>query len=256
MEQKKATNQYFTLIALTDIESSEYQRSTNSTQVGNIIKNFNEAKLGTLTVSNRDRRFILLDGQHRFSALRHLKYTHAYCQVLVGLTPEQEAEHFMRQSENNRPLRPLDLFRAGLIAQEEKCIRINDIVKGNDFDIGFSPKNFREIGAIKALFTIVDDYGYKILDDTLCLIASTWNDTPRAVRSECLIGVAEFVSRFGVANFDERLGHCFQAVWYEYKAVVGRTQSSQKARNHFCRILVKHYNKGMGKNQIRLNWVK
>ena len=106
--KQKATNQQLALIQLTNIEPSDYQRATNPTQVENIIKNFDEAKLGTLTVSSRDGKYFTVDGAHRLSALRTLKYTHALCEILTGLTHEQEVFYFMRQNEDKRVLRPVD----------------------------------------------------------------------------------------------------------------------------------------------------
>ena len=253
--KKKATNQRFAFVPLAKIEPSDYQRSTKSAQVESIIKNFDEAKLGTLTVSLRDEKYCIIDGAHRLSALRALKYTHALCEIISGLTFEQEADYFMRQNQDKRPLKPVDLFKAGIIAGDEKCLGINEIVKANSFSIGFAYKNFYQIGAIHALFSIVEDYGFKTLDNTLCLLANTWAGIAKATSGDCLLGVAEFVHRYGVGEFDKRLSDSFPVVWYEYKETVRRTQKSSKARKSFCRILVEHYNKGLGaRSKKRLKW--
>jgi len=253
--KKKSTNQRLAYIPLAKIEPSDYQRATKSTQVSNIVKNFDEAKLGTLTVSHRDGKYYIIDGAHRLSALRTLHYTHAICEILTGLTHEQEADYFRTQGVDKRALRPLDLFKAGIIADNKKCITIEEIVRDNSFQIGFSHKDFNQIGAVKTLFTIVDDYGYEVLDDTLCLIANTWMGIPKAVCSDSLLGVAEFVSIYGVGDFDRRLCDCFPAIWYEYREAVRNSQKTIKARKHFCRILVEHYNKGLGaRSKKRLKW--
>jgi hypothetical protein len=253
--KKKATNQHLSFISLTDIEPSDYQRVTNPKQVENIVKNFDEAKLGTLTVSLRDGKYYAIDGAHRLSALRSLKYTHAMCEILTGLTHEQEADYFMRQGQDKRALKPVDLFKAGIIAGDEKCVKINEIVKTNSFQIGFSHKNFYLLGAVHALFSIAEDYGYDILDDTLCLIANTWAGISKATSGAALLGVAEFVSRYGVIDFDKRLCDCFGVVWYEYKELMRGSQYTLKARKYFCRILVDHYNKGLGnKSKKKLKW--
>ena len=211
--------------------------------------------MGTLTISKRDGRYFAVDGQHRLSALRILNYTHAVCEILTGLTKEQESEYFRTQGNDKRALKPLDLFKSGLISGDEKCLRINEIVKANSFSIGFAYKNFFQIGAIHALFSIVDDYGFDTLDYTLCLIANTWAGISRATGGECLLGVAEFVHRYGVVEFDKRLADSFPAIWYEYKESTRRSQTSAKARKNFCRILVEFYNKGLGsKSKKRLTW--
>ena len=71
-------------IPLADIVLSDYQRGTNARQVNNIVRKFDEAKLGTLTVSEREGNYHLIDGAHRSRALRILKYTHAPCLVFTG----------------------------------------------------------------------------------------------------------------------------------------------------------------------------
>jgi len=252
---KKTTNQRFSFILLTSIKPSDYQRATNPKQVENIVKNFDEAKLGTLTVSSRDGNLYVVDGAHRLSALRSLNYTHALCEVLTGLTREDEANYFRNQGQNKRALEPVDLFKAGLIAADEKCVRINETVKSNSFTIGFSHKDFYQIGAIHALFTIADDYGYEILDDTLCLLAHTWAGMGRASCGDVLLGVAEFVHRYGVAEFDKRLCDSFPAIWFDYRESTKVAKYTTKARRIFCRILVEYYNRGLGsKSKKRLKW--
>lgn len=253
--EKKTTKQQFSFIPLMKIEPSNYQRTTNHSQVKNIVKYFDEAKLGTLTVSLRDEKYYIIDGAHRLSALRALNYSHALCEILMGLTIEDEANYFRRQGQDKRPLKPLDLFKAGIIAEDEKCLRINEIVKSNNFQIGFSHKNIYQIGAINALFSIVDEYGFEVLDDTLCLIAYTWAGIAKATHGVCLLGVAEFVSRFGAADFDKRLKDSFHVIWYEYRECARESGYSSKACKIFCRILVDHYNKGLGnKSKKRLRW--
>jgi len=247
-------------VALAKIEPSDYQRPTEDSRVDSIVQNFDEAKLGTLTVSKRDGRIFAIDGQHRLAALRILGYTHAVCEVLTGLTYEDEADYFRKQGDDKKALRPLDLFKAGLIANDAKCLAIEEIVRSNSFRIGFAQNDFSQIGAIQALFAIVNDYGYEILDDTLSFIANTWFQMTKATRGECLLGVAEFLNRYGntiePADLDEQLSNRFLPAWYEYRDVVGRAQQSKKARNAFCRVLVKHFNKGLGsKSKKRIKWV-
>ena len=254
MEKKTATQRY-AFVPLTQIEPGNYQRATNSTQVKNIIMNFDEAKLGTLTLSRRDGKMYIVDGAHRLSALRTLGYTHALCEILEGLTLEDEADYFRRQGQDKRALRPIDFFKAGIIAGDEMCIGIKETVDSNDFKIGFNNKDFYQIGAVDALFTIVREYGFAVLDDTLCLIANTWLEIPEATNGDCLLGVAEFVSKYGMASFAERLSNRFSIIWHEYKETGRSARNSAKTRKLFCRTLVEYYNKGLGsKNKDRLIW--
>ena len=258
MTANKTTAQCIKLIALSDMEpESGYQRATNPAQVDSIAKNFDETKLGTLTVSKRDGKFHVMDGAHRLKALRQLGYTHTSCVVLTGLTFEQEAGYFRSQNDGTRSIKPMEFFKAGLVSGDAECTRIYAIIRANGFSIGSGSKDFNKIAAIQALFTIIDDYGYVVLDETLCLLANTWGGFVKASQSESLLGVAEFVSRYGMAEFAERMKEKFSIVFYDYTeaARTRGTVSSVTSRKKFCRVLVTHYNKGLANNsKKRLKW--
>jgi hypothetical protein len=98
----KMTNQRTQFIPLSDLCMDEYQRPTSTKQVNAISENFDESKLGFLTVSSRDGKYYILDGAHRATVMRKLGYTHANCLVLEGMTFEMEAEYFRTQNDNRR----------------------------------------------------------------------------------------------------------------------------------------------------------
>jgi hypothetical protein len=257
MNANKTTSQSIRQIALSDMEpESGYQRATNPTQVENIVRRFDETKLGTLTVSERDGKYHIIDGAHRSKALRKLGYTHAPCVVFTGLTFEQEAEYFRSQNQDKRLIKPIEFFKAGLVSGDEQCVTINRIIRSNGFRVGNGNKDFYKIAAIQALFTIADEYGFETLDDTLCLLACTWNGVPKASQAESLLGVAEFVSRYGIVDFAERMKDKFSAVFYDDTEVARtRATSSAISRRKFCRVLVEHYNRGLANNsKKRLKW--
>lgn len=253
----KATAQHLEHIKLSECVPTDYQRATNPTQVANIIKRFDEAKLGALTVSLRDGKYHIIDGLHRSVALKSLGYTHALCIVLTGLTYEQEAEYFRTQNQDKRLLKPADLFKAGLAAGDQKCVRINEIVRENGFRIGKGSKDFYKLASIHSLYTIADEYGYDVLEETLRLIVDTWAGIPKATQSESLLGIADFVYRYGRADFAERMKEKFSVVFYDYSESmrVRGSIGSSVSRKKFCRVLVSHYNKGLVHNsRKRLKW--
>ena len=252
----KAPNQRIQLIALDECVAADYQRTTKDQQVEKIINEFDEAKLGVLTVSLRDGNYHIVDGLHRSKALKALGYTHAFGVVLTGLTYEQDAAYFRRQNENRRIIATFDDFKAGLEEKDEMCLNVARIVEANGFQIGRG-NSFSQIASIQALFTIVKDFGYQTLDNTLCLLANTWSGIPKATQCESLLGVAEFVSRYGMAEFAERLRSEFGVVYYEFTEAMRMQGSigSSTSRKKFCRVLVSRYNKGLRSNSKRhLSW--
>jgi len=256
--EAKHTTQKIEFIALNQIVPGIYQRPTHPTQVANIVKSFDESKLGMLTVSQRDGKYVLIDGSHRVSVLRTLGYTHTQCLVLCGLTCADEAEYFRKQDKDKRFLKPIDFFNAGLIARDEKCLKINEIVKANGLVISKAHNSFNEIAAINTVFEIYDLYGARVLDDTLRIIVQAWHGLSKATQSDCLMGVAEFVNRYGMVDFAERLCSKFTIIWNHYtEALQTRGAGGQKKnRRKFCRVLVEHYNKGFASNnKKRLSWI-
>ena len=150
----KATNQTIRMLPVGELLVGGYQRPTNTAQVERIAAHFDEAKLGLPIVSERDGKYHLLDGAHRTAALRKIGYTHAMCLVLTGLSYQDEADYFRTQNQNSRPLTRYNLFKAGLEAGEEICVKIDEITRANGFTVGMSASRFNNIAAIYALTTI------------------------------------------------------------------------------------------------------
>lgn len=247
---QRSTNQTIKMLPLESLQPGGYQRPTNSAQVNKIAASFDEAKLGTPIVSARDGRYHLLDGAHRTAALRQIGYTHALCLVLTGLSYKDEADYFRTQNANIRPLTRYNLFKAGLEAGDEMCVRIDEIVRSNGFVVGMSADRFNTIAAIFALTTICTVYGYDTLNDTLALIRATWDGVNATTRREFLVGAAEFTHRFGKAEFAGRMKlKSIAAIWQDYLAETGHTNRAAcdpAMRKAFCRVLVCHYNAGLG----------
>jgi len=248
----KYTNQITRMIPIAELQTGGYQRPTNQSQVDRIAAAFDEAKLGMPIVSLRDGRYHLLDGAHRIAALRKLGYTHAMCIVLKGLTYQDEADYFRTQNRNSRSLTKINLFKAGLEANDPMYIAIDRICRANGFIVGTSSNRFNTLAAIYALSTICTVYGYDVLDSTLSLIRGTWEGVNNATRREFLMGVAEFVHRFGTVKFAERMRFKnIAAIWQTFLAENGccvRQSSDPAMRKAFCRVLVRFYNKGLASN--------
>jgi hypothetical protein len=245
----QATSQDIKLLPIGELLVGAYQRPTNTAQVDKIVASFDEAKLGLPIVSARDGHYHLLDGAHRAAALRKIGYTHAMCIVLYGLTYKDEAEYFRTQNQNTRPLTKYNLYKAGLESGDEMCVQIERITHANGFVVGMSNYSFNNISAIYALTTVCTVYGYKTLDETLSLLRSTWEGINNATRREFIMGMAEFVHRFGAVNFAERMKFKNIAeIWQDYLAETShtnRTSQDPAMRKAFCRVLVRHYNKGL-----------
>lgn len=82
-------------IPLSNIKFAEYQREIKPSKINKIVKNFVPDIMGVGLVSFRGGEFWGIDAQHRIEALKKLGYTEILCQVLTGLTYEQECYRFV-----------------------------------------------------------------------------------------------------------------------------------------------------------------
>jgi hypothetical protein len=255
----KTTNQRIEEIALDCVKMDKYQRTTKNRQVKNIAANFDEAWLGIPIVSFRGGEYYLLDGNHRIAALRKENYTHTKFIVLTGLTYEQEAKYFLSQNKNSSPLSKSNLFNAGLEAKDEMCVNIDKIARANGYKINGSQRDGDAITAIFALEIVAVVYGYDVLNDTLSLLRKTWDGVKNATNREFIVGVAEFVNRFGKRDFAARMRKQNLArIWQHYILFVqnnNRSCNDPLMRKAFCRVLVEHYNESIhpdSKDYLRL----
>ena len=176
---------------------------------------------------------------------------------LLDMEPESGYQRAANPAQQDmRLITPMEHFWLGLASDDETCVRIYQIVRSHGFHFGYDNRNFYKIGAIKALFAIAEEYGYEVLDKTLFLIASAWCDSTEASRTESLLGVAEFVSRYGTADFIELLTGRFSEIYdYIQAARIRGSLFSKNARKKICRVIVDHYNRRLAQNSMsRLKW--
>jgi hypothetical protein len=244
--EERVTEQTVELLPVDKLKLGEYQRNTDLKRAKLIATNFDVAKLGLLVVSNRSGIYYLLDGAHRASALRLLNYSHTRCIVLHGLTYQQEADYFRTQRDNTRSLTQYSLFKAGVEAEDPLCIAIQEIAEKHGFEIRATSKNFKFLSAIHALRTVATVYGNDVLDTTLRLIRETWDGLKETTKREYIVGVAEFVSRFGEANFAKIMcKKSLTAIWQDYMkftTYASRASNDPAMRKAFCMALLAQYN--------------
>jgi hypothetical protein len=253
--------QLIKLIPLKNIIIGEYQREPSARRVERIIAQFDPAKLGVLVVNDRlDGNYAIIDGQHRLSALRTIGSSDANCIVLSGLTLEQEADYYRRQSENHANLSNYDLYLAGIVAGDPHFLKLKETLAryGYQAHKQSAPKN---VTAVAALTKITELYGFDILDLAFAYIGAAWDGDGTAVRREMLAGIAEFAARFGKTvapgMFAARMSDKLPGLlYYDYRR---RSEGRATYRNAFhptmrrlcCVVLMEAYNKGLGSQSVK-----
>lgn len=167
-------------------------------------------RLGTLTVSKREGLYWLLDGQHRFYALReHLMNEfgddwvdwtlEAWC--YFDLDEREEAVKFLQLNEAIAP-NAYDRFKVSVTADNPPAPDIDRIVRS----LGLKVSRKKEadcISAVGALQRIYGAGGPKLLVSTLATISDAWGGW--GYDSAVMIGLAEFLARYEGQIDKERL---------------------------------------------------
>ena len=86
----------FKTLMFSDISCAAYQRPINYARCKYIKEHFNPDMVGTLLVSHRtDGTYVIIDGHHRMIAMQMCGLKGHLCQVLEGLSYEDEAKLFI-----------------------------------------------------------------------------------------------------------------------------------------------------------------
>lgn len=208
-------------------------------------------KIGTLTVSYRDNYYWIIDGQHRFAALKGLlgdgwedwEIT-AWC--YFDKTEDEEAELFLSFN-SAKPVAKFDDFRVSVEAGRPEEVDIDRIVRSQQLRIaqGKAPNT---VGAVTALRSIYDDGGPALLRKTLCTIRDAWGGV--GFDAAMMRGLAKFIQRFDGRYDEDKLISKLSRVQAGPKGVGAAAFVEKEAAN--CSAVEAHasaitaiYNKGL-----------
>ena len=184
----------FEVLPLSDMWIASYQRPLEKF-VEQIVKRFNPALLGVLTVSERPRRgkkYAVIDGQTRREAMKRLGLEKAPCLVFYNLGEEQEAVLFSEQR-HRKTITPYQRFRADLVARDHQAMTIKRMVEEEEgFRISDNGSDWADIKAIRVLEQIYVE-NPEHLRTVLRLIRETWSGMPYATSEPLMRGLYYFV---------------------------------------------------------------
>lgn len=106
----------------------EYQRVLRS-RVKRMADAWDYEKCDVLIVSYRDGVFFLVDGQHRYEAAKANDVRFLACQILEGMSQEDEARRFLSQNTEACSLTPYDTWNANLLIGDFVDCTIDKICK-------------------------------------------------------------------------------------------------------------------------------
>lgn len=103
----------------------DYQRVHSDRKTDEIAKKWSWLACGVITVGERNGEYWVIDGQHRVIAARKRKEINMLpCIVFSTSEVKDEAKGFLECNTNRKAVGAYDKYRAGLIANDEKCVLI------------------------------------------------------------------------------------------------------------------------------------
>lgn len=211
-------------IKLGDIRvSPAAQRELNQARVNKIVDSLDMERLGTLTVSARDGFYWLIDGQHRYNALKEFFgegfeewEVEAWC--YFDLNEEQEAEKFLQHNEV-LSVSAYDRFKVGVTAGRPIESDVDRIVRSLDLKVARTQGN-GSISAVTALTSVYKKHGPRGLVGTLFVIRESFGD--RGFESVIISGLALFRGRYDGRVDQDRLVKKLNATSGGVKGVLNR----------------------------------
>lgn len=240
------------------------QRDLNDNRVAKILDNLDFDRLGTLTVSSRDGLYWIIDGQHRFHALR------AYLQrefgddwaeweiqtwCYFGLTEREEAQRFL-QFNDSLAVNAYDRFRVGVSAGLPVPSDIDRIVRSLGLKVART-KERNHVGAVACL-----DHAYRtgipVLVTMLTTIRDAWDGIgyDAAMMDGLTLFIARYDGQFDRARLTKRLGEIRNgARGVRQHASTERERTGRSWAECHAAALVGIYNKQLrGKNALTGWW--
>lgn len=189
-------------IALTRVHP-DAQRPLDSAQVDHIVANFDVEKLGYPVLNHSGDVYYIVDGQHRFEALKAIGWgdQQVHCQVFHDLSVEQMADLFLGKNDS-RAVTSLAKFRVAVTAGYERECDIDRIVRHHGCAV--TRDNVEgAIGAVGTLTRIYDRSGPGILSRTIRIIKDAYGSP--GFESAILDGLALLCTRYNVSDLEDQL---------------------------------------------------
>ena len=204
-------------------------------------------KVGSLQVSLRDGQYWVVDGQHRLAAAVIKKLSSLKCDVMHGLTYEEEAYLFATQNDNRRLLPRLSKFWALVEAKDPEALKIKEAVESAGLEIsknGAAAQN--KIVAINTLMIIYKQVGGIGLFRVLNLINKTYNGATQSLEKKMLLGVNIFLKTYG-EEADEKI-FINQLRKVEPSVIIREGDSDMSTGySKYAKVILRRYNYGRSK---------
>ena len=193
--------EYCQLISPHDPKHPDYNRGItgiNRKIVEQIKANFDPNKVNPPTVSLRDGKYYIIDGQHTSVAIYELNDCDPHCliqcKILTGLSHEDEAKMFVAMNVDIQTLKLPDKIWALILSGDEHAREFKRIINSNGYE--FELKSPTQISAVGACWSVFNaDSGR--LAEVLAITSKAWPDNGSALSTITTNALAIFLQHHG-----------------------------------------------------------
>lgn len=240
------------------VVDKSYQRDLEPRKVSKIVKDFDPDAFGTLAVSIRvDGTRAVIDGGHRTAALREMGWNDQQVEAVVyrGLSLEREAQIFATLNSNRTKPKPVEIFRAEVLAGNPTSAAINQVFT----KYGLVPTQSIIKDGIRAIGTcqrIVKGGSIELLDNVLSTIVRAYgaDKHPARFNHDFMIPLAAIIQSNNDVIDLARLARVINGLGEPATIVArGKTVSSvsgSRLHNEVANLVIRKYNLNLRTNTL------
>ena len=204
-EKVKAITPTFYPLDVDELYLAPYQRGLKKNRSRSYADRYDPDIFGIILVSFRGGKYYIIDGQHRVEAARMKGIKTVWCQVLTGLTYEQECDKFYKINNSRSALNANHKFNALVEQKEPTALEI--VAALNRYGLSFSKEGnelldncVTAVGSLRKIYSNgeKDDgtTGYDTLCTVLSIVKRVWNGDRDSLRAEILKGIDTFLRNY------------------------------------------------------------
>lgn len=194
--KKKVEMPVYKMIKVSNLKTGMYQRELNMARVKRYSSHFDWDIFGVPLVSLRGGEYYVVDGQHRVELLKMLGIEEVLCQVICGLTYEQEADKFVKLNSERGGLTSNQKFHGRVESKDVVALDIVRILNNRGFTYSHTAGQKKEnvISAVACVESVYKSYGEAHLDRVLSILRESWYGTPSSLNRDIIVGLSTFLN--------------------------------------------------------------
>lgn len=182
-------------IPIDNIRVDLYQRVKKSPKVRKMVNDFVPDVIGIALVSFRNGEFWCIDGQHRIAAMKALGYKEVWCQVLTGLSYEEECERFNLLNTGRTQLTANQVFHCRVEGKDKDAMELVSMFRKYRFDYNKNngTKEDNLIGAVSKFVKMQKNFGMERVETVLRILRNAWYGDKNSLSSAIITGLSTFL---------------------------------------------------------------